>query len=360
MIPVTRTHLPDIQKYQSYIDRIFESNWVTNGGPLVKELEIRLQKYLDVPHLVLVNNGTMALHLAYRLLNLSGRIITTPFSFVATTSSATWEGLHCDFADIDLNTLNMNHELIERMIRPETTAIVPVHVFGNACEIEQIQSIANRYELKVVYDAAHAFGVKYKGESILNFGDISTLSFHATKVFHTIEGGALIIKDPHIYQAAKQMINFGFNGTGYPAELGINAKMNEFQAAMGLCMLDEMEQIFEDRQSVNETYMEFLSNIPGITFPSYNPEATRNYSYFPLLLETNDQVMTVKNLLEQQGVFTRRYFYPSLDKLPFITCNEVQINSQYVTERILCLPMYDGLEREKIEQICETVLKCLR
>jgi dTDP-4-amino-4,6-dideoxygalactose transaminase len=359
LIPVTHTHLPNIKKFIRYVERIYANNWVTNNGPFVNELEERLRDYLGVPHIVLVNNGTLALHLAYRLLALEGRAITTPFSFVATTSSLVWEGLICDFADIDPHTLNMDPDRIRDLIRPDTSAIVPVHVFGNACEVERISEIAQRHRLKVIYDASHAFNVNYEGTSLLNFGDISTISFHATKLFHTIEGGALVMKDPDLYQRAKRMINFGFDAEGIPVELGINAKMNEFQAAMGLCMLDELPQILDSRAEVHETYMEFLRDVPGITFPEFHPKQTLNYAYFPVLFQEENKAADIKAKLERHEIYTRRYFYPSLEMMPYVHEQHSTCHSQYVTERILCLPMYDGLSRANIRKICNLLIEYL-
>jgi len=236
MINVTKTHLPDIDRYKAYIDRIYRSGWITNNGALVQELEEKLKEYLGVRNILLVSNGTLALQICYKALGLTGEAITTPFSFVATTSSLVWEGLSPVFVDISPETLNMDPDRIEEAIRPETSCIVPVHVFGNGCDVEKIGQIAKKHHLKVVYDAAHAFGVKYNGESILNYGDVSILSFHATKFFHTIEGGAIVTGDDELYEKAKHMINFGITGPESIVGLGINGKMNEFQAAMGLCI----------------------------------------------------------------------------------------------------------------------------
>ncbi|HBN28622.1 MAG TPA: aminotransferase DegT, partial [Clostridiaceae bacterium] len=239
MINVTKTYLPDRTKLDKYIDKIYSTAWVTNNGQLVKELTTRLEEYLGVQNLLLVTNGTLALQIAYKALGVNGQAITTPFSFVATTSSLVWEGIEPIFVDIDPETFCIDPSKIEEAITSETTAIVPVHVFGNACDVEKIENIAQKYGLKTIYDGAHSFGVKYNGESLLSYGDATILSFHATKLFHTIEGGAIIFKNKEDYERAKLMINFGIDGTDSVIELGINAKMNEFQAAMGLCVLDE-------------------------------------------------------------------------------------------------------------------------
>jgi len=254
MINVTKTYLPNKKKFIKYVDEIYKNGWVTNNGPMVTLLEKRLSKYLGVKNIVLVSNGTVALEIAYRALAIEGDVITTPFSFVATTSSLVTNGLNPIFTDIDSQTLNMDPRNIENIITPNTGAIVPVHVFANACEVEKIDALAKKHNLKVVYDAAHAFGVQYKGKSILNYGDVSTLSFHATKLFHSIEGGALIINDDGLVEKARYLINFGIENAESIPELGTNAKMNEFEAAMGLCMLDEMKFVNKKRKEVFELY----------------------------------------------------------------------------------------------------------
>src|SRR5574344_539107 len=244
-INVTKTYLPNKEKYLKYIDEIYENGWITNNGPLVQKLEKKLAKYLGVKNIVLVANGTVALEIAYRTLELKGFAITTPFSFVATTSSLVTNALLPIFADIDPKSLNIDQKKIEEKITPNTSAIVATHVFGNPCDVEAIEQIAKKYNLKVVYDAAHAFGVNYKDKSIANYGDITTLSFHATKLFHTIEGGALVINDDELVQKVRYLINFGIKSLTEITYLGTNAKMNEFEAAMGLCVLDDIENIKE-------------------------------------------------------------------------------------------------------------------
>jgi len=240
-INVTQALLPNRDKFHAYVDMILDSGWLTNHGACVRDLEKKLQDYLGVKNIVLVSNGTMALQVAYKALNLSGEVITSPFSFIATASSAKWEGLDIVFSDIDNSSFNIPSDRIESRITSKTSAIVPVHVFGNPCDVEGIDRLAKKHGLKVIYDGAHAFGVQYKDESILSWGDISILSFHATKLFHTIEGGALILNDDALCEKVRKMINFGITGQETIECLGINAKMNEFQAAMGLCLLDDMD-----------------------------------------------------------------------------------------------------------------------
>jgi dTDP-4-amino-4,6-dideoxygalactose transaminase len=265
MIPVTRPYLPSRKKLDKYIDGIYERQWLTNNGPLVQELTLQLEDYLDVRNLLLVANGTLALQVAYKTLNVSDsefgtlpEAITTPFTFIATASSLKWSGVQPVFADIDPNTWCLNPANIEAVITANTRAIVPVHVFGNTCDVAAINSIAQKHKLKIIYDASHAFGVNYKGESLLNYGDAATLSFHATKLFHTGEGGAIVFKRNEDLARAKEIINFGITGVDRVEELGVNAKMNELQAAMGLCVLDEMEKNIDARAAVWNRYEQAL------------------------------------------------------------------------------------------------------
>lgn len=344
MINVTKTYLPKKEKYQKYVDEIYANGWITNNGPFVKKLEKRLAEYLGVKNIVLVANGTVALEIAYRTLELKGYAITTPFSFVATTSSLITNSLKPIFADINSKTLNIDPNKIEDLITPNTSTIVPVHVFGNVCEVEAINKIAKKYDLKVVYDAAHAFDVKYKNESILNYGDISTLSFHATKLFHTIEGGALIINDDSLVEKARYLINFGIENTESIPELGTNAKMNEFEAAMGLCMLDEIEVISQRRKVVYERYEKELGAL--VQFQEKNVNATQNYSYFPIILKDEEETLNVQHALNHQKIFPRRYFYPSLDTLHYIEPKQYCKHSRDIAKRILCLPIYPELKKE--------------
>ena len=359
MINVTKTYLPNKEKYKEYIDEIYANGWLTNNGPLVQRLEKRLAEYLGVKNIVLVSNGTVALEIAYRTLGLKGFVITTPFSFVATTSSLVTNQLLPIFADIDQNSFNLNPNNIEKLITPNTSAILPVHVFGNACEVEEIERIAKEHDLKVIYDAAHAFDVKYKEQSVLNYGDISTLSFHATKLFHSIEGGALIINDDELVQKARYLINFGIKNTEEIPELGTNAKMNEFEAAMGLCVLDDIEEIKQKRKDILENYREELNGL--VQFQEQNENATENYSYFPVVFESEEQLLKVQKALNEQEIMPRRYFYPSLDTLSYIEPKQICEISRDISTRILCLPIYAELEKEIQQKIINTIhqsLKC--
>ena len=353
MINVTKTYLPNKEKYKKYIDEIYENGWLTNNGPLVQRLEKRLAQYLGVKNIILVSNGTVALEIAYRTLDIKGFAITTPFSFVATTSSLVTNNILPIFADIDPNTFNLDPKNIEKLITPNTSAIVPVHVFGNACEVEQIEKIANKHNLKVVYDAAHAFDVKYKNQSVLNYGDISTLSFHSTKLFHSIEGGALIINDDELVQKARYLINFGIKNTEEIPHLGTNAKMNEFEAAMGLCVLDDIEDIKKSRKEVVENYRKELKDL--VQFQEQNKNATENYSYFPIVFKTEEQLLKVQKALNDENIFPRRYFYPSLDTLEYIEPKQKCKISRDISKRILCLPIYAELTKAEQNSILNII-----
>ncbi|MCD6250966.1 MAG: DegT/DnrJ/EryC1/StrS family aminotransferase [Psychrobacter sp.] len=349
MIPVTKTYLPNKEKYQSYVDQIFESSWLTNNGVLLQELEQRLADYLGVKNIILVANGSLALQLAYKALGLKGEVITTPFSFAATTSTLAWEGLKPVFADINPKTFNIDPAQIEAHITPNTRAIVPVHVFGNPCDVEAIQIIADKHKLKVIYDAAHAFGSEYKDQSVLNFGDISTLSFHSTKFFHTIEGGAVITNDDELAKKVRLMINFGISGPTSIDSVGTNAKMNEFEAAMGLCVLDEIDTIRQRRKDVWQVYINELSNI--VEMQQWNAHGKNNCAYAPILFESEDQLLKVEAKLKQNDILPRRYFYPSLDTLSYLDSTQVCKISRDIASRILCLPMYPDLETVDVQKI---------
>jgi len=351
MINVTKTYLPNKEKYQKYVDEIYENGWLTNYGPLTQRLEKRLAEYLGVKNIVLVSNGTSALEIAYRTLELKGVVITTPFSFVATTSSLVMNQLSPVFADIDKNTFNLDPKNIEKLITKNTSAILPVHVFGNSCKVEKIDEIANKYNLKLIYDAAHAFDVEYKGNSVLNYGDISTLSFHATKLFHTIEGGALIINNDKLAQKARYLINFGIKNQEEIPYLGTNAKMNEFEAAMGLCILDDIEQIKQKRKMVLDTYKRELRGL--VQFQEKNKNATENYSYCPVVFKNEGQLLKVQKALNEQKIFPRRYFYPSLDTLEYIEPKQEMKISRDISKRILCLPIYVDFEKDVQKQVID-------
>ena len=353
MIPVTKPYLPNKAKYQAYVDKIYESGWLTNNGSLVRELEERLTQYLGVNNLILVANGSLALQVAYKALNLTGEVITTPFSFVATTNTLLWEGLTPVFADINPRTFNIDPQQIEAQISPKTSALLPVHVFGNPCEVEAIQAIANKHQLKVIYDAAHAFSSEYKNQSVLNYGDISTLSFHATKLFHTIEGGAVITNDDELAKKVRLLINFGITGPNSIEMAGTNAKMNEFEAAMGLCVLDEIETIKERRVAIWQTYQQQLPSY--LSYQEWNPHGSNNHAYAPVLFESEDKLLATEAKLKENGILPRRYFYPSLDTLDYLNSKQVCNHSRSIASRILCLPIYPNLGTGDVNKIINNI-----
>ncbi|GKX30821.1 aminotransferase DegT [Vallitalea longa] len=352
MINVTKSYLPDINRFKYYIDKIYDSGWITNNGELLRNLEDKLKDYLGVDNIILVSNGTLALQVAYKMLSLKGEVITTPFSFVATTSSLVWEGLHPIYVDIEEETLNIDPDKIESSITANTSCIVPTHVFGNGCDIEKIEYIAKKNKLKVIYDAAHCFGVNYNGSSILNHGDVSIISFHATKIFHTIEGGALIVNNEEYFNKAREMINFGFNN-GKVIELGINAKMSEFQAAMGLCILDDIDEIISKRKKTYEYYQKCL-NRKSIKYQVINNKCSMNYCYFPIILKSEVELLKIRDKLIDNEIIPRRYFYPSLNTLPYVKNCSVMI-SEDISRRILCLPIYNSLERCEQDRIINII-----
>ena len=358
-INVTKSYLPDLDKYQTHLKKIYDTHWLTNAGPFVQELTERLQTFLGVKNLLLVANATIGLQVAYKALNLKGEVITSPFSFVATTSSLVWENLTPVFTDIEPQSLCLDPLQIEAKITDKTSAILPIHVYGNACEVEQIDVIAKKYNLKTIYDAAHAFNVQYKGKSILNYGDISILSFHATKLFHCVEGGALIIQDDALFKKAKEMINFGFDsgGSGKIIGLGINAKMSDFHAAMGLCVLDDIHDILKKRQKIDHLYRQKLPK--QIKVFNTNPNGSSNYAYFPILFKSEERLLTAIAALQENNIFPRRYFYPALNTLPYVEYTQMPM-SEDIAKRILCLPFYVDLSNHEIIKICEIIAADLK
>jgi len=326
---------------------------LTNNGSLLQELEKRLAEHLGVKHVICVANGSIALQVAYKALNLKGEVVTTPFSFAATTSTLVWENLTPVFTDIDVDSFNIDAAKIEALITEKTSAILPVHVFGNPCEVEVIQSIADRRNLKVIYDAAHAFGVAFKGKSVLGYGNASTVSFHATKLFHTIEGGAIITDDDSLAEKIRLLINFGITSPLTIESIGTNGKMNEFEAAMGLCLLDEIDVIKSKREIIWETYLNELSDL--VTFQRWHPESHNNFAYAPVLFESEEKLLAVESFLKTNGVLARRYFYPSLDTLPYLIKQKPCAVSRDIASRILCLPIYPSLPTEDLAKIIEAI-----
>ncbi|WP_034922742.1 DegT/DnrJ/EryC1/StrS family aminotransferase [Gillisia sp. CAL575] len=346
MIPVTKTFLPSQAEYQAILSKAWDAGWITNRGGLVKELEEKLKSYLNVSNIIATTNGTLPLQIAIKALGLEGEIITTPFSYVATTASIVWEGCTPVFVDIHPEYLTIDESKIEAVITNKTTGILATHVFGNPCAVEKIDLIAKKYGLKVIYDAAHCFGVQYKGKSIFEYGDISTCSFHATKLFHTGEGGAIFANTPELHQICFQLHNFGHKGQEDFSGLGINAKMSELQAAMGLAVLPYLKSILEQRKRITDFYDKNL-NFLNLQKIKLREETVWNYSYYPVLFKTEEQLIVVKDLLNKNDVFPRRYFYPSLNSLPYL--DRVTMNiSDSISKRILCLPLYNGLNEKDL------------
>ncbi|MCL4640743.1 MAG: DegT/DnrJ/EryC1/StrS family aminotransferase [Pseudosphingobacterium sp.] len=355
MIQVTKPFMPPMEEYLAYIKDIWSRQWLTNNGPLVNHLELRLKELLDVKHMILVNNGTIALQIAIKALNLRGDVITTPFSFVATTSALVWEGCRPVFVDIDPNTLNIDPNKIEEAITSETSAILATHVYGNPCEIEKIQAIAEKHNLKVIYDAAHCFGTLYKGKSIFSYGDVSTLSLHATKVFHTIEGGAVFTSTPELLKKIAYMRNFGFSNVDEISELGINGKNSEFHAAMGLANLPYIESISLYRKELYDYYEERLQSFNGKKI-KVNVDGIFNYAYYPIIFNSEEDLVKSLHELNNNRIYPRRYFYPSLHTLPYVNATSVPV-SQEMAKRVLCLPLYNNLSFEEVDFVCRILLR---
>jgi dTDP-4-amino-4,6-dideoxygalactose transaminase len=358
MINVTRTFLPPAEEYLSLLTPVWESGWVTNRGVLVTELESRLRDYLQIDNILIVNNGTIALQLAIRALNLSGEIITTPFSYVATVSSIVWEQCQPVFVDIEPVHLTIDESKIEEAVTGSTKAILATHVYGNPCAVREIEEIAKRHNLAVIYDAAHCFGVRYQGESLLRWGDVSTLSFHATKLFHTGEGGAITSNNRELDNRIYYMHNFGHNGPEEFFGVGINGKISELNAAMGLAVLPYMERLIGERKHIYEEYSGLLQSA-DIELIHIRENTEWNYSYFPVLLPTESHLQKVKQALNENDIFPRRYFYPSLNNLPYTQSTGICQVAENVSRRVLCLPVYAGLEDESVERISSLITGAL-
>jgi len=358
MIPVTKPFLPSLATFQSYVNGIWSKQWLTNNGPLVNEFENQLKKQLHLSNFLYVTNGTIALQLAIKALDLTGEIITTPFSFVATTSSIVWQGCEPVFVDIDKNTLNIDVSQIEAAITPNTSAILATHVFGNPCDIEAIEEIAKRYNLKVIFDAAHCFGVNYKGKSIFSYGDISITSFHATKLFHTIEGGGIFTQCDQILNKISIMRNFGYSGVDTFSEIGTNAKNSEFHAAMGLCNLPYVDEILNNRKQLYNFYKRNLRDT-DLQFQYIEPFTEFNHAYFPVIFKSEEAMLYCKEALEDVHIFCRRYFYPSLAELPYTPKVEMPVCDS-IASRIMCLPMYHTLSLLERNHIVKIIIKALK
>lgn len=356
MIPVTKPFLPPKNEYIDYVNSIWKREWLTNQGPLVNELESQLKEFLGVNHLLFLGNGTIAIQLAIKALNLSGDVITTPYSYVATTSSIVWEGCKPIFVDIDENTFNINPAFIEAAITPNTSAILATHVFGNPCDVEAIDKIARKHNLKVIYDAAHAFGVKVNGKSVLEYGDVSTTSFHATKLFHTTEGGAVVTKDPSLLRKMALMKSFGHISPIAFEGVGINGKNSEFHAAMGLCNLKYINAILDKRKQQFEYYNQRLEGLK-VKRQEIHYKSIYNFAYYPIVFDDEEILIKSIEALQSYQIMPRRYFYPSLNNLPYIEEKKHCPVSETVAAGSLCLPLYHTLSKEEQYMICRILLR---
>jgi dTDP-4-amino-4,6-dideoxygalactose transaminase len=355
MIPITRPFLPPQEEYEQYLSGIWQRQWLTNMGLLASNLELTLKNHLDVSHLLYVTNGTVALELAIKSLELKGEVITTAFTFVATTSSIIWAGCTPVFVDIDPNSLNLDPAKIEEAINEHTVAILATHVYGNPCDVVAIQAIADRHNLKVIYDGAHAFGVVLHGQSVFNFGDVSTCSLHATKLYHSTEGGLVMTTDADLLRKLAFMRNFGFNGPEAFAELGINGKNSEFHAAMGLANFKYIDEIKEKRKTLSERYDENLCAL-NARRPTWHPDSENNHAYYALIFDSQKQMLDSIEYLKAHEIFTRRYFFPSLaTSLPYMAYQPLMVTDD-ISSRILCLPLYPDLTLEEVDFISRLLL----
>jgi len=357
MINVTKSFLPSIIEYNAILKRAWDKEWITNRGELVLELEEKLKQYLTVSNIIITNNGTIPLQIALKLLGKGGEIITTPFSYVASTAAIVWEGCTPVFADIHPEYLTIDEAKIEAAITSKTTAILATHVFGNPCGVGAIEAIARKHNLKVIYDAAHCFGVNYKGKSIFEYGDVSTCSFHATKLFHTGEGGAMFTNDTEIQNKLFYSHNFGHNGPLDFYGLGINGKISELQAAMGLAVLPYMKMILSERKKVVDFYNDNL-NFSKLKVLKIRENTDWNYSYYPIIFESEEQLLNTEKVLNAHQIMPRRYFYPSLNKINYVNGLTMPI-SESIASNILCLPLYVGLTKSDLDLICSLINKSL-
>ncbi|MCF8429452.1 MAG: DegT/DnrJ/EryC1/StrS family aminotransferase [Bacteroidia bacterium] len=355
MIPVTKSFLPPIEEYMAQVQRAYNNSWLTNRGELVKELEHNLSDHLELKdtQILCLNNGTIPLQIALKLLGNGGEIITTPFSYVATSAAIAWEGCKPIFVDIHPEYLTIDESKIEAAITPKTTCILATHVFGNPCNVEEIDRIAKKHNLKVIYDGAHSFGVKYKGKSIFEYGDVSTCSFHATKLFHTGEGGAIFTKDTSLFDKLFLSHTFGHIADDY-YQVGINGKMSELSAAMGLAVLPSIEDILLKRKNNFLTYQIHLNKHLKTTV--LRPETDYNFSYTPIIFESEEILLKVKSSLESNNIFPRRYFYPSLNTISFYHSQNKMPVAESIASRVLCLPNFFELTNLEIENITQIIL----
>ncbi len=363
-IYVTQPALPDLQEFIPYLEQIWNNKILTNNGPFHKQLEKELSDFLDVPYISLFTNGTLALVTALQVLRITGEVITTPYSFVATTHSLWWNNIKPVFVDIEPEFCNLNPEKIEAAITPKTTAILPVHVYGNPCKVTRIQEIADIYGLKVIYDAAHAFGVKYNKQSICNYGDLAVLSFHATKVFNTMEGGAIICHDAATKKRIDYLKNFGFADETKVMAPGINSKMNEMQASLGLLQLKHHQENIEKRRKLIEIYHHGLNGIKGISFLPHSENTESNYAYFPIFVNQEEYGVSRDLLyekLKRYNIYSRRYFHPLISEFPMYkglnsaTSSNLSIATKKANQ-VICLPIYPNLSKNEIKLVIEKII----
>lgn len=354
MINVTKTFLPSFDEYAAVLKRAWDKSWVTNNGELVQELEEKLKEYLGVKYLIFCNNGTIALQIALKALNIQGEVITTPFSYVASTTAILWENCTPVFADINEEDFCINVSKIEAAITPKTKAILATHVYGQACNVNAIKNIADKYRLKIIYDGAHAFGTKYEGRSILDFGDISTCSFHATKLFHTAEGGCIITNDNELARISYLYRQFGHIGDDYYT-MGINGKSSELHAALGLCNLNYIEDILKRRKQ-QWLYYEELLRVKFFQTMRIPASSEYNYSYFPLIFENENLLMQAMSALKEKDIIPRRYFFPSLNTLPYLKYQSAPI-SESIAKRVICLPLFYDMTKKEQEMIAQSLLE---
>ena len=361
-ISVVKPSLPDLKDLMPYLEKIWHSRILSNSGPFHKQLEDELCKYLGVSHVSLVSNCTIGLIIALKIMGIKGEVITAPFSFLATANSLVWNNLKPVFVDVDPTTANLDCNKIESAITSNTSAIMPIHAYGYPCDVDKIEAIAKKYKLKVIYDAAHAFGVKYKNDSVLKFGDMSVLSFHATKVFNTFEGGAIITNNKKIKESIDKFKNFGFSGETSADQIGLNGKMSEFNAALGLLQLKQIDSDIEKRKIIDAKYRQKLKNIPGIRCHIKLKTGRNNYSYFPIFVEKKYPLSRdnlYKKLIDNK-IFVRRYWYPLItDFSPYQdskkNSKKLLINSSQIAESVICLPIYPDLNYQDIDQIIDVI-----
>lgn len=357
-IHVTKTFLPPLSEFVAHLETIWQSGILTNSGPLSVQLETRLKDFLGVPQVYLVSNGTIALQMALKALEVTGEVITTPFSFVATSSSIKWEGLEPKFADICPLTLNIDPKCIEKQITPRTTAIMATHVYGNPCAVDEIQEIADRHGLAVIYDAAHCFGARYRNRSLASFGDLSTLSFHATKIFHTAEGGAITVNTGKVKRDIHFLRNFGIDGQERFNGVGINGKTSELNAALGLTVWPYLAEILQRRKEHVRIYDNLLKSDERLRFPLVPQHFESNGAYYPVIFQSENALKTVLNDLRAMNIFPRRYFYPCLDQLDYVKSDPTPVASD-ISKRVLCLPLAHEMTEETYRTIALSVLKSL-